>query len=191
MQAYPAGRPYHVSMNIRLFSCSLSPSSRSFRLAEAAQARLRALNVQAELTDLRRWNLPLCDGAAVYEDPQVIAVREQLEQADAILISSPVYNYDASAAAKNLVELTGTAWLNKVVGLIYAAGGKSSYMASLGLANSLMLDFRCLIVPRIVYATREDVGEDGRLNDLIAERLEQLCDQTVRLAGALAGAPAR
>jgi FMN reductase len=36
---------------------------------------------------------------------------------------------------------------NKVVGFLCAAGGKSSYMSVMRLANSLMLDFRCLIIP--------------------------------------------
>jgi FMN reductase len=39
-----------------------------------------------------------------------------------------------------------------------------SYMAHTGLANSLMLDFRCVIVPRFVYATGE-AFRDGKLVD--------------------------
>ena len=71
----------------------------------------------------------------------------------AILLATPIYNYDVSAAAKNMVELTGSAWRDKTVGFICAAGGTSSYMSVMGLANSLMLDFRCIILPRFVYAT--------------------------------------
>jgi len=39
-----------------------------------------------------------------------------------------------------------------------------SYMAHMGLASSLMLDFRCVIVPRFVYATG-DAFRDGKLAD--------------------------
>ena len=46
--------------------------------------------------------------------------------------------------------MAGRAFTGKPVGFVCAAGGRSSYMAVLGLANSLMLDFRCLIVPRFV-----------------------------------------
>ena len=67
---------------------------------------------------------------------------------DAIVVAVPIYVYDTNAAIKNFVDLSGRAWTDKPVGFLCAAGGPSSYMAILGLANSLMLDFRCLIVPR-------------------------------------------
>ena len=41
--------------------------------------------------------------------------------ADAILLAVPIYNYDVNAAAKNLVEHTGSAWENKIVGFLAAA----------------------------------------------------------------------
>jgi NAD(P)H-dependent FMN reductase len=73
-----------------------------------------------------------------------------VNSARAVIIATGIYNYDANAAVKNLVELTGDAWENKVVGFLCAAGGMSSYMSIMSLANSLMLDFRSIIVPRFV-----------------------------------------
>ena len=86
---------------------------------------------------------------------------------DGIVVATPIYNYDASAAAKNLVELTGRAWQNKVVGFLCAAGGDGSYMSIMALANSLMLDFRCVIVPRFVYATGGAFAALGSRLDVI------------------------
>ncbi len=87
----------------------------------------------------------------------------------------PIYNYDVNAAAKNLIELTGRAWTNKVVAFLCAAGGQGSYMSVMPLANSLMLDFRCVIVPRFVYATGEHFDDDGRIDDSITRRTHELC----------------
>ena len=70
-----------------------------------------------------------------------------------MIVAAPVYNYDVSASAKNMIELTGNAWEDKMVGFLCAAGGMSSYMSVMAYANSLMLDFRCVIIPRFVYAT--------------------------------------
>ena len=42
-------------------------------------------------------------------------------------------------------------------------------MSILGLANGLMLDFRCLIVPRFVYATGDDFAND-RQPDMTIEQ---------------------
>ncbi len=52
-----------------------------------------------------------------------------------------------------MIELAGSAWEDKIVGFLCAAGGMSSYMSVMAYANSLMLDFRCVIIPRFVYAT--------------------------------------
>ncbi len=67
----------------------------------------------------------------------------------------PVYNYDVNAVAKNFIELMGEDALgNKTVGFMLSAGGGGSYMAVMPFANSLMLDFRCWIVPRFLYVSR-------------------------------------
>jgi FMN reductase len=52
----------------------------------------------------------------------------------------------------------------------------------MGLANSLMLDFRCVIVPRFVYATKPAFA-DGKLVDPdIATRVDELTKELVRFA---------
>jgi len=82
------------------------------------------------------------------------------------------------------VELTGDAWEGKIVGFLCAAGGDSSYMAPMSFANSLMLDFRCLIIPRFVYATSEDF-RDGRLHSQgVRDRIERLGDTSLAIRNA-------
>ena len=178
--------PSRVPPSVLVVSCSLRPTSRSHRLAEAAEAALRARGADAELIDLREWDLPLCDGADSYQHPSVQPLSSKIAEASAVLLSSPVYNYDVNAAAKNLVELTGSAWKDKPVGFLCAAGGRSSYMSAIGLANSLMFDFRSLIIPRFVYATEEDFEADGGVAGPMQERVQRLCGATVDLARALA-----
>ena len=95
-----------------------------------------------------------------------------IEGADGILIAAPVYNYDVAAATKNMIELTGSAWEDKIVGFLCAAGGHASYMSVMAYANSLMLDFRCVIIPRFAFAT-SDAFDGERINDKkVAERIE-------------------
>ena len=53
------------------------------------------------------------------------------------------------------------------------------------MANSLMFDFRCLIVPRFVYAVGEDFREADKLSEEIDARIEQLCGDAMKLAGVL------
>ena len=97
----------------------------------------------------------------------------------------PIYNYDINAAAKNLIELTGRNWLGKVVGFACAAGGQGSYMSIMSVANSLMLDFRCHIVPRFVYSTGSAFQGNSITDPEIHERTKELSDDICRITEAL------
>ena len=163
---------------ILVISSSLHPDSRSRILARACVDRLSTLGEDPHLFDLSVSPLPQCDGAAAYGDSNARHLGKMIEQADAILLASPVYNYDA-------VELTGRAWTGKVVGMMLAAGGQGSYMSAMGLANSLMLDFRCIIVPRFIYATGDSFEGDRLADDSTQDRIETLVDETLRIARAL------
>ena len=175
-------------ITVTIVSCSLDTASRSHQLALAAEASVRAEGATADLVDLREWELPICDGGGSFRHRAVEPLSEIVDRAAAILVSAPVYNYDLNAAAKNLVEMTGQSWMDKPVGFLCAAGGERSYMSPIGFANSLMFDFRCLIIPRFVYCTKADLDADGGFGAPILERVNELAYTTVTLARALAWA---
>jgi len=163
-----------------VISGSLSPESRSRVLARTALQKLIDSGQETEWIDLQEWQLPQCDGGPCYEHPQTIRMTEKIMQADGILLAAPVYNFDLNAAVKNLVELsTGDAWRDKVVGFLCAAGGRSSYMAVMGLANSLMLDFRAFVIPRFVYAVGEDFAA------VVQERVGELVEKLIVMTEAI------
>jgi FMN reductase len=84
--------------------------------------------------------------------------------------------------AKACLELGGRSWNDKTVGIACATGSMVSYMSHMGLAASLMLDFRCVIVPRFVYATG-DAFKDGKLADeAVQTRMAELCGSLSDLA---------
>jgi FMN reductase len=172
-------------MHVLIVSCSLNPRSRSRILARTAEERLQERGIQTAFVDLREANLPFCDGDSAYATEPAKQVAKQVQEADAILLAVPIYNFDVNAACKNLIELTGTAWKDKVVGFLCAAGGKTSYMGPLKIANSLMLDFRTIIVPRFVYAEGVDFREDVVASEQVLARIEEVASTLVRLAEAI------
>ena len=145
-------------------------------MAKLTRDDLEESGAEVDWLDLIEHPLPFCDGGAAYGDSRVGPVAEKLRRADGIIIAAPIYNYDVNAAAKNLVEMTGRdCWSGKVVGFIAAAGGSASYMSVLSLANSLMVDFRCVIIPRFVYTDGASFAADGQLEDAgIRERIRRL-----------------
>ena len=158
---------------VLIVASSLSEGSRSQQLARIAAGKLADAGVSAILLDLTAHPLPFAGSGAAWSDPAVGRVQEITTAATHLIFAIPVYNYDVNAVAKNFIELMGEDALGgKTVGFLCSAGGQGSYMAIASFANSLMLDFRCWIVPRFLYVTRD--FEAGKLPEALDERLDGL-----------------
>ena len=164
-----------------IVSGSLRANSRSRAMAHFLAECYLSKGVAAQLIDLRDLPLPFCDGEAAYDHQSVLTLSKTISEARVVIIATPIYNFDASAALKNLIELTGESWEDKVVGFLCAAGGSMSYMSIMSFANSLMLDFRCLIIPRIVYATSEHFTDGHLSSSELRERIRELAVASTRI----------
>ena len=167
-------------MKYLVISSSLRTGSNSQAMADSLCDRLREVGEETELLALSDYEMPFCDGKAYLDHPTTQLFQEKVASADGIVFSTPVYNYDANAAAKNFIEITGQAWQNKVVGFLCAAGGEKSYMSIMALANSLMLDFRCVIIPRFVYASGNTIADET-----VVARIHELAGELVRFTTSL------
>ena len=173
-------------MKIVILSCSLHEASKSRAMAsELEQVWKGDDTLTSELVDLRDLDLPLCDGGPSYGHPAVVALNETLASCDACVFAVPIYNFDLNAAAKNAIEFAGRKLEGKVAGFLCAAGGHMSYMSIMAAANSLMLDFRTVVVPRFVYAAGNDFPEDGGLSGAITERIARFGGEFSALARAV------
>ena len=170
-----------------VISTSGNSASNSRRMGRLAFEHLQTLDTNPAWLDIRELNLPLCDADTCYAAPGAQTLSRAVKAADGIIVSAPVYNYDVSATAKNMIELSGKGWENKVVGFLCAAGGMSSYMSVMAYANSLMLDFRTVIIPRFVYATGSAFDGDEPKDPKIVERIQQVAEELVRFTQALRG----
>ncbi len=157
-------------------------------MGRVAFSYLQKSEVDCQWVDLASMGLPLCDADACYAHPSARKLSKAIEEADGVIVAAPVYNYDVSASAKNMIELTGSAWEDKIVGFLCAAGGMSSYMSVMAYANSLMLDFRCVIIPRFAYATGDLFDKENLSDRKIVARIEQVAAELVRFTEALRGA---
>ena len=138
-----------------------------------------------EFFNLQENPLPMCDGDECYDLPEVLDFREKIKNAEGIIMVTPVYNFNTSSGAKNVVELGGRMLYDKIFGFLCAAGGRNSYMSVMSLANSLMLDFRCYIIPKFVFATKNDFEEGKIVNSEIKSRIKELGSELIRVSKAL------
>jgi len=164
--------------------------STSLRLGSRSQIMAKHLEKsfgkeEVKFFDLQETPLPMCDGDKCYDLPEVLDFREKIKEADGIIMSIPVYNFNVSSGAKNIVELGGRMLYDKTFGFMCAAGGRNSYMSIMPLANSLMLDFRCYIIPKFVFATKNDFEEDKIVNSDTKNRIKELGSELIRVSSAL------
>jgi FMN reductase len=170
-----------------VISTSGNSESNSRILGRVAFEHLQKHGADCEWIDISNLELPLCDADKCYLNPAAQKLQKTIDNADGMIIAAPVYNYDVSAAAKNMIELTGSAWEDKIVGFLCAAGGMSSYMSVMAYANSLMLDFRTVIIPRFVYATGDSFDGDKLVDKKIEKRVHLVTDDLIRFTTALRG----
>ena len=168
-------------MSYLIISTSLRPGSRSRIMAKSLENSID----NVEFFDLQDNPLPMCDGDECYDLPEVLEFREKVKNADGIIMATPVYNFNVSSGAKNIVELGGSMLYDKIFGFMCAAGGRNGYMSVMSLVNSLMLDFRCYIIPKFVYATKHDFENGKIINSDIKERIKELGTELIRVSKAL------
>lgn len=172
---------------ILIVSTSLNPSSYSFLLAEKAYNLLKSISgVEASLIDLRLFQLPFCNGTnqSAFQHPDVISLSKLIQEQDALILATPIYNSQVSASCKNFFELTSSkatnnAWQKKIVALLAKAGGTRSYMAPMSFLEGLMLDARCFIIPNFLYTSQADFTKEKQLSTEVDERLQNLVNETV------------
>ena len=168
-------------MSYLVISTSLREGSRSKIMAKAVAERVK----DSEFFDLQNNPLPMCDGDKCYDLPEVIKFRKKIKNAKGIIMAIPIYNFNVSSGAKNIIELGGKMLYGKVFGFICAAGGKSSYMSVMSFANSLMIDYRCFIIPKFVYALKNDFDGNNVTNPEIKDRINDLGKDLIRISEAL------
>ncbi len=181
------------SSKITILSCSMDPESRSRRMARDAESLLRERGAEVEFIDLQDLELPVFDNLKCYEHPSYDRLYHAIRDADGVLLAVPIYNWSVGSAAKSLIELTGatgeggrkSAWFDQIVTFVCSGGLPHSYMAYGSLAMSLMLDFKCVINPYVVYATERDWINGATLSDALAARLKKAIEVKLELSSGL------
>ena len=92
-----------------VISTSGNSESNSRMMGRVAFQHLEKQGADCEWIDISSLDLPLCDADKCYLNPAAQNLQKTIAGADGMIIAAPVYNYDVSAAAKNMIELTGSA----------------------------------------------------------------------------------
>ncbi|WP_299486343.1 NADPH-dependent FMN reductase [Acaryochloris sp. IP29b_bin.137] len=162
---------------------SLRTSSYSMMALKLASERVKALDVDVQVLDLRTMTLPFCDGGKDYSNfPDVSVLREVVTQADGLILATPEYHGSVSGVIKNALDLMGFTELSgKVTGLISVLGGQPNSNA----LNEMRLIMRWVhawVIPEQIAIGQawRAFDEDGQLIDeKLAERFDEFTQSLV------------
>lgn len=124
--------------------------------------------------DLSVMEVPLYNGEEEQAtNPVVQSLRQNVLEADAVLLLSPEYHSAMSGAMKNTLDLLGsTQFLHKPVGLIAIAGGGKGGINCLNNMRTVMRGVYANAIPRqlVLDPSTFDYDSDG----LVQEAAEQV-----------------
>jgi NAD(P)H-dependent FMN reductase len=168
-----------MNYKVTVIGTSLDKKSRSQLLARQVKYKLARRRIDVSLIDLRDHSLPPSGNPLSVDDAKVVEMLgHQIQSSSHLVFALAIYNFDVSSAAKNLLELIPTEKLKgKTIAFVCAAGSQNSYMSVMNFANTMMLNARCWIVPRFVFATGADFNGQGGISANISQRLDDLTEE--------------
>lgn len=166
---------------ISCISGSLRKDSNCQKALQKALSLVESHGAKARLIDLRKMDLPFCNGESEYpEYPDVEKLREAIAGSQGLIICSPEYHGGISGVLKNTIDLLSyNHFRNKYIGIVSILGGGSSFNAVNALAQTChhlhaWVIPRPVIIPHADSAFNEDDNfvdseHEERLNHLIRE----------------------
>ncbi len=154
-------------LSIVAFSGNTHRPSRAWNLAELVAQRLQSL-IDADITHLDVLDAGPGLGAAHLRgqlDPQALAVIEAIEQADVLVVTSPVYKGSYTGLFKHVFDFVDiNALTGRPVILSATGGGQRHALVVEHQLRPLFGFFSALTIPTAIYA--DDASfEDGQLID--------------------------
>lgn len=151
-------------------------------IREAGRLMLDASYTEADL------ELPLYNGDVEEADGIPAAVKllaDQIDAADAVVISTPEYNQSFSGVLKNALDWVsrtdGSPWANKPVAIVSAAAGRAGGARAQYALRLAMTPFRprLLMGPEVMVAGAQGQFSDGQLaeGEHYARSLTKLMEQ--------------
>ncbi|MCP4168455.1 MAG: NAD(P)H-dependent oxidoreductase [Chloroflexi bacterium] len=167
---------------------SLRPDGYTHRAVEIALQGARERGAETQLIDLKAYDLVFCDGSKTEHEraPGVAQLRQEVHQAQGIILGTPEYHGSYSGVLKNALDLMGfDEFGGKIVGMIGVSGGA---MGAANALNSLRLVGRSLhawVIPLQVSVPQgwKQFDNQGQLKDaVLQDRLKEVGRQVARFS---------
>lgn len=178
--------------NIPVFLASVRTGRRSDRVAKFALDKLTAMpQIHTELIDLAVLDLPIMK-ERLRMDPNapenVRLFSKKLQDADALLVVAPEYNFGIGGATKNAFDFLSTELKRKPLGLISVSSGAMGGIHLTTAFRSLAATFGAFMVPELFPVTKveESFDAEGKAIDpLVHKRAETFFNELLWMTSAI------
>lgn len=182
-------------MRVLAFAASLREKSLNRKLIALAAEIARAEGAEVDFAEFREFEMPLYSGDLDERGglpSGALEFKRRLERADAVMISSPEYNYSISGVLKNLIDWVSRVrpmpWRGKSIYLMSASPSPMGGIRGLWQTRIPLEGCGALVFPDMFALphANEAFHDDGPLRDSsLAERLRREVVGFVRLAEAI------
>jgi len=154
---------------------------------ETALAGAAEAGASTQLLDLREYHLVFRDGKdeSAYP-PDVFRLREEVKQADGVILGTPEYHGGLSGVLKNALDLMGfDEFEGKMIGLVGVSGGRMGAYDALNTLRNVGRALHAWVIPDqgSVPEAWKVFADDGRITDPQHEsRLKDVGRQLARFA---------
>lgn len=182
-------------MRVLAFAASLREKSLNRKLIALAAEIAGAHGAEVDLAEFREFEMPLYNGdvdARGGLPPGALEFKQRLERADAVMISSPEYNYSIPGVLKNLIDWVSRArpmpWRGKSIYLMSASPSPIGGIRGLWQTRIPLEGCGALVFPdmfALPHASEAFDSDGGLRESSLAERLRREVIGFVRLAEAI------
>ena len=174
------------------------PPSRTRSVLDVALVGARAYDasIETEVLELRDFALEFCDGRSPNNyNSDTRKALALVEEADAYLVTTPIYRGSYTGALKNFFDLVPNdpegqdPLRGKVVGLLATGGSDHHYLILEHELRPLFGFFGAYTPARAIYAASKDFDAQKQPQGRLIEELTQLGQEVVIQARFLAEAP--
>ena len=146
------------------------------------------MKCETKLINLRDYQLVFCDGKDDESQfpKDVFRLREEVKQAQGIILGTPEYHGGYSGVLKNALDLMGfEEFEGKMLGLVGVSGGALGAFSALESLRNIGRALHAWVVPEQASIPQawQEFDEDGNLKDpKLDERVRQVGRQVARFA---------
>ena len=178
----------HRSCEIVGISGSLRSGSYTTLAVALALKGAKELKCETKLINLRDYQLVFCDGKDDESQfpKDVFRLRDEVKQAQGIILGTPEYHGGYSGVLKNARDLMGfEEFEGKMLGLVGVSGGAMGAFSALESLRNIGRALHAWVVPEqaLIPQAWQEFDEAGNLKDSkLGERVRQVGRQVARFA---------